>query len=298
MIRGRSRYHYAMPRRLGQHFLRDPAILDRIVDALDPGPDDVVLEIGPGEGTLTRRLAPWVRQVIAIEKDRTLVAMLTGAESGERYSPTPENVTVLEGDALTLDWHQAFHASRFTFHEKTPFPFPAKVIGNIPYQITSPLIEKALTPPPPSVIVFLVQKEVAERVTASPGSRAYGALSVGVQAVARAERLFAVKAGAFSPPPKVDSSVIRLTPLASPLVQTGEREAFRAFVVALFGQRRKQLGRSLRDVARLDREGVARLVAQAGLEPDARVETLGPADLVRLFHGARTPGANPGTGNE
>jgi 16S rRNA (adenine1518-N6/adenine1519-N6)-dimethyltransferase len=260
-----------MARRLGQHFLRDPAILDRIVDALDPHPDDGVLEIGPGEGTLTRRLAPRVGRVLAIEKDARLAARLQGEG---RHSPLPDNVTVAEGDALNLDWHQMFPLS--------PFPFPPKIIGNIPYNITSPLIEKALTPPFPAVIVFLVQKEVAERVTAVPGTKAYGALSVGVQAVARAERLFTVKAGAFAPPPKVDSAVLRLTPLAHPLVNPTEQPAFRSFVVGLFGQRRKQLGRSLRDVARVDKDTAEQAIRSAGLDPAQRVETVLPADLVRL----------------
>jgi 16S rRNA (adenine1518-N6/adenine1519-N6)-dimethyltransferase len=249
-----------MPRRLGQHFLRDPAILDRIVAALDPQPDDVVLEIGPGEGTLTRRLAPRVQRVVAIEKDRRLAARLKD-ERGV------DHVTVLEGDALEHDWHQSS---------------PSKIIGNIPYNITSPLIEKALEPPLPSVIVFLVQKEVAERVTAAPGSKTYGALSVGVQVAARAERLFTVKAGAFAPPPKVDSAVLRLTPLAEPLVSPTEHAAFRSFVVGLFGQRRKQLVRSLRDVRGLDRGAAEQALRSAGLSPQDRVEAISPEGLVRL----------------
>jgi 16S rRNA (adenine1518-N6/adenine1519-N6)-dimethyltransferase len=258
-----------MPRRLGQHFLRDPAILDRVVDALDPRPEDLVLEIGPGEGTLTRRLAPRVRHVVAIEKDRRLFDALRGAGSGEPSAPLPDTVTVRLADALDLDWALA-----------VPLPAPGspwKLIGNIPYHITSPLIEKALEPPVPAVIVFLVQKEVAVRVTAAPGSKAYGALSVGVQAVARAERLFTVKAGAFAPPPKVDSAVLRLTPLSAPLVQDADRAGFRRFVVGLFGQRRKQLGRSLRAVA------AAELARRAGVAPAARVEELSPVQLVRLY---------------
>jgi 16S rRNA (adenine1518-N6/adenine1519-N6)-dimethyltransferase len=183
-------------------------------------------------------------------------------------------VTVLAGDALDLNWQRS---AQLTAHSSL------KVIGNIPYQITSPLIEKALEPPLPAVIVFLVQKEVADRVTAAPGSKAYGALSVGVQSVARAERLFTVKAGAFSPPPKVDSAVLRLTPLTEPLVSEAERVPFRAFVVGLFGQRRKQLGRSLRDVASLDRETAARAIQASGLDPGARVEAVAPAVLVRLY---------------
>jgi 16S rRNA (adenine1518-N6/adenine1519-N6)-dimethyltransferase len=267
-----------MPRRLGQHFLRDPAILDRIVDALDPDPGDLVLEIGPGEGTLTRRLAPRVGRVVAIEKDERLAAALRGGGSGERIPPLAGNVTVLSADALEVDWSR-----------EVPLPAPRtrwKIIGNIPYQITSPLIEKALEPPLPAAVVFLVQKEVAERVAASPGSKAWGALSVGVQAVARAERLFTVKAGAFAPPPAVDSAVVRFTPLSQPLVTDGERAGFRRFVVGLFGQRRKQLVRSLRDVASLDRDAAARAAERAGVALTARVEDVAPGDLVALFRAA------------
>jgi 16S rRNA (adenine1518-N6/adenine1519-N6)-dimethyltransferase len=128
---------------------------------------------------------------------------------------------------------------------------------------------------------------VADRVTAAAGSKAYGALSVGVQSVARAERLFTVKAGAFSPPPKVDSAVLRLTPLAEPLVSEAERAPFRAFVVGLFGQRRKQLGRSLRDVAGLDRDAAARAIETADLDPESRVEAVPPAGLLRLYRAIR-----------
>jgi 16S rRNA (adenine1518-N6/adenine1519-N6)-dimethyltransferase len=267
-----------MPRRLDQHFLRDPAILERIVEALDPQPDDVVLEIGPGEGTLTRRLAPRVGRVVAIEKDEGLVERLRGG-SGEWSSRLPDNVSVVSADALDIEWSRAI-----------PLPTPQspwKVIGNIPYSITSPLIDKALEPPLPSLIVFLVQKEVADRVTAAPGSKAYGALTVGVQAATRTERLFTVKAGTFAPPPKVDSTVIRLTPLVNPFVADADRAAFRRFVVGLFGQRRKQLARSLRDVASLEKDAAAEAIQRAGGPPASRVEDLSPATLVRLFEEVR-----------
>jgi 16S rRNA (adenine1518-N6/adenine1519-N6)-dimethyltransferase len=276
-------------RRLGQHFLTDITILDRIVAALNPVADDVVLEIGPGEGSLTRRLASRVGRVVAIEKDEALIEEKRkekgerrkekGKESDER-GIWPENVSLVVGDALRLDWHaemrKAFLLSPFSF-------LPFKVIGNIPYYITTPLIEKALTPPLPSVVVFLMQREVADRLAAPPGSKTYGALSVGVQAVANVERLFTVKAGAFRPPPKVDSAVVRLTPRASPAVEEGERPAFRAFTAQLFSQRRKQLVRSLRDAAGLDKAGAERLLAAAGIDATARPEVLASEQLVTLF---------------
>ncbi len=139
-------------RRLGQHFLNDPGVLGRIVDALDPRPGETVLEIGPGRGTLTRVLLDRGLKVIAIEKDRLLAAALA-----------LDGLRVIEGDALQLDW-----------------PRVSKVVGNIPYYITSPLIDKALRPPLPERVVFLVQAEVADRIAAQPGSKTYGALSVGV----------------------------------------------------------------------------------------------------------------------
>jgi 16S rRNA (adenine1518-N6/adenine1519-N6)-dimethyltransferase len=272
-------------RRLGQHFLRDPAILDRIVDALDPAPDDLVLEIGPGEGSLTERLLMRVGAVLAIEKDRRLAEQL-GAESrgaegrGETGYGTWGDLVVRCADALEIDWmalaRDAFPASRLSL--------PPKLIGNIPYYITSPLIEKALAPPCPRVIVFLVQREVADRVSAEPGSKAFGALTVGVQTAARAERLFSVKAGAFRPPPKVESAVVRLTPLEQPLVAPARRAAFRAFTTQLFAQRRKQLVRSLRAVAGIDRDAALALLERLGIPPAARPETVAPRDLVALFN--------------
>jgi 16S rRNA (adenine1518-N6/adenine1519-N6)-dimethyltransferase len=137
------------------------------------------------------------------------------------------------------------------------------------------------------VVVYLVQKEVADRVVAGPGSRTYGALSVGVQAVAHAERLFVVRAGAFRPPPAVDSAVLRLRPRAAPLVATDEREGFRQFVVGLFGQRRKQVTGGLRTVAGLSRDGALALCAAAGVDPRARPEALSPEAFVSLYRSAR-----------
>jgi 16S rRNA (adenine1518-N6/adenine1519-N6)-dimethyltransferase len=270
-------------RRFGQHFLTDPAILDRIVAALDPTPEDIVLEIGAGKGDLTRRLAPMVARVIAIEKDRDLVRKLREERrvKGEVESRLPSNVTVMEGDALKLDWHSAVvdaapHASRFTLHG-------LKVVGNIPYYITSPLIEKALTPPQANRIVFLVQSEVADRLAATPGTKSYGALTIGVAVAAAVERLFTVKAGAFSPPPKVHSAAVRISPLSEPLVEPGEITALRRFVTAVFGQRRKQLRRVLRTVAGVSKDRADSLLSGLGLDPTVRPELLEPTDFVRLF---------------
>jgi 16S rRNA (adenine1518-N6/adenine1519-N6)-dimethyltransferase len=248
-------------RHLGQHFLTDPRLLDRIADALGAGPADTVLEIGPGPGGLTRALAERAGRIVAIEKDRELVPLLRA-----RF-PT---ATIVEGDALDADWGALVGPH-------------ALIAGNIPYNITSPLIDKALTPPRPRRIVFLVQKEVADRVTADPGGPAYGALSVGVQAVARAERLFTVPAGAFQPRPKVDSAALRLTPLERPLVTELAQPAFRRLVVGLFGFRRKQLARGLRQLTGWSADRVGGLLAGLGITPEDRPEVLPPERFVALL---------------
>ena len=265
-----------MGRRLGQHFLHDPAILDRIVAALDPTPDDVVVEIGAGKGTLTRRLAPRVGRVLTIEKDRDLVAELRD-ESGD--SPLPGNVHLVDGDALSVDWLDL--VTEAGDRESPPPEF--KVVGNIPYAITAPLIEKALQPPVPRVAVYLIQREVADRLSASEGTKAYGALTVGVQVVAHVERLFGVRPGSFLPPPAVDSAVVRLTPLAEPMVPERDRVEFRQFVTALFGQRRKQLSRATRTVTGLTKNEVDDLLVELDLSTTARPEVLTPSEILRLF---------------
>jgi 16S rRNA (adenine1518-N6/adenine1519-N6)-dimethyltransferase len=274
-------------RRLGQHFLNDPAILDRIVDAIDPQSNDVVLEIGAGKGTLTRRVAPRVGRVVAIERDRELVDWALGAGRWALEFPT---VRVVHGDALELHWPElldprpAPSALRPASSVQRPAPSAHyKVIGNIPYYITSPLIEKALTPPAPVVIVFLVQQEVADRLAAEPGSKTYGALSVGVQVAARVERLFTVRAGSFDPPPDVHSVVVRLTPRKHSLIPWEDHAAFRRFVTAVFGQRRKQLGRALRSVTGGEKNAVEARLEELGVEPTARAEVLSPQRLVELF---------------
>src|SRR6266496_4233970 len=265
-------------RRLGQHFLTDPGILRRIVAALDPAPDDLVLEIGAGTGTLTGVVAPRVRHVVAIEKDRRLVAGMRDAGYGMGESG---RVTVVEGDSLRLNWHALVSEAT---HPASRFAHPAfKVLGNIPYNITSPLIDKALTPPLPERIVFLVQAEVADRVAAAPGSKPYGALSVGVQAVCRVERLFIVRAGAFRPPPRVTSALVRFTPRREPVVAPDELAAFRAFVTACFTRRRKQLRNALMAATGRSAETVLTGLATLGFDRAARPESLTPGDFARLL---------------
>lgn len=249
-------------KRLGQHFLSDPRILARIADAIAPAPEETILEIGPGPGALTERLAARAARLIVIEKDPDLAEPLRG-----RFPDT----TVVQADALDADWHELVGDGPFV------------VAGNIPYNVTSPLIDQALIPPRPRRIVFLVQREVADRISAAPGGAEYGALSVGVQAVARVERLFLVPAGAFQPRPKVDSALIRITPFDPPPLDPVESAQFRRFVVGLFGFRRKQLARGLRELLGIGPDSAARILGESAILPATRPQELSVTAFITLF---------------
>ena len=228
-------------------------------------PGTTVLEIGPGPGTLTRVLVETGAKIIAIEKDRRMIPQLQTGISQAR---------IVEGDALELDWHLLVGPESSDF----------VVVGNIPYNITSPLIHQAMRHPRPRRIVFLVQKEVGLRIVAAPGTKAYGALSVGVQSQAKAERLFDVPAGAFRPPPKVDSTVVRITPYDTSPIPERHEASFRRLVTALFAARRKQLRRGLRQVTGWPVERVEALLLSLGYDPTSRPEDLSPQNFSDLFN--------------
>jgi len=253
---------------LGQHFLTDRRILGRIADALHLEGDETVLEIGPGRGALTDLLADRARRLIAIEYDRALAAMLR-----ERYARR-SNVLVAEADVLEVSLGELAAG-------------PYVLVGNVPYYITTPILFHALVPPRADRAVYLVQREVAQRLSAKPGTKEYGALTVNVAAVARAETLFGVPAGAFAPPPKVESAVVRITPLAKPLVSTEEERPFRTLVQGAFGMRRKQMRRVVRSLYALDAEQADALLAAAGIEPADRPEVLSVEQFVALLRGVR-----------
>ena len=251
-------------KKYGQHFLSDKRILGAIVDALGPSASDTVVEVGAGRGSLTDLLVERSGRVVAIEIDRALAEKL-----GERYRSRP-NVRVVQGDVLETDLH-AIAGWDFL------------LIGNVPYYITTPIVFKALDPPIPRRSVFLVQREVAERMAAKADTEAYGALSVNVAAVADVENMMTVPAGAFQPPPKVESAVVRLRPRATPLVSTESLPAFRSFVQAAFGLRRKQMLRVLRTVKAVSAEEAGGLLERAGIDRAARPEVLSPETFAKLF---------------
>jgi 16S rRNA (adenine1518-N6/adenine1519-N6)-dimethyltransferase len=250
-------------KRFGQHFLRDARVLDAIVDALGPLDGRTVIEVGPGRGVMTDRLVERAARVIAIEVDRDLVAHLR-----DRYTDRP-HVQVIDADVLTV-----------SFGELAGGPYV--LAGNVPYYITTPILFQALTLPRPDVAVYLVQKEVAERLAAPPGDKTYGALSVNVQALARVELLRRVAPGAFNPPPAVDSAIIRITPRDTPAIEPALEGKFRSFVQAAFGLRRKQLVRVIRTIAAVDAPRAAEVIAACGLTPDVRPEVLTAEDFARL----------------
>ena len=258
-------------KRFGQHFLTDPRILERIAGALELTGTETVVEVGPGRGALTEILSTRCAKLVAVEIDRDLVAQLT-----QRYANRP-HVRIMEGDVL-----------------KTPFATiaggPYVLIGNVPYYITTPILFHALERPRAERSVFLVQREVAERMGAAPDTDNYGALSVNVQALARVEVLFRVAAGAFNPPPKVESAVVRVTPRADPVVTPEEEQGFSEFVIAAFSQRRKQLGSVVRSIAALDTAAATALVVSAGVDPRMRPETLSPAEFAGLYRGLEAAG--------
>ena len=249
---------------LGQHFLNDRRILGRIADALQLHGTETVLEIGPGRGALTDILAERAGRLIAIEYDRALAALLR-----ERYARRG-NVLIAEADVLQVSLGELAAG-------------PYVLVGNVPYYITTPILFHALTRPRADRSVYLVQREVAQRLVARPGSKEYGALTVNVAALARAELLFGVPAGAFAPPPKVESAVVRITPLAEPLVTSDEENPFRVLVQSAFGMRRKQMRRVVRTLYSLDAEQADELLTRAGIEPEVRPETLSVDQFVGLM---------------
>jgi 16S rRNA (adenine1518-N6/adenine1519-N6)-dimethyltransferase len=249
---------------LSQHFLTDPSALDAIVDAAELRDGDRVVEVGPGLGVLTRRLLAARAHVIAVELDARLASWLRRELGGV------DGFELIEADALSV-------------HPRDLFPGEAfKVVANIPYHITSPLLHAFLEGDrPPELMVVLVQLEVAERVAAPPGRMSY--LSVFAQNVAEAEVVVRVPAAAFEPPPEVDSAVLRLRRRTEPVVAPGgAREPFYRVVQAAFRQRRKQVHNGLARELPASREAVTSALASCGVDGERRPQTLTVAEWACL----------------
>jgi 16S rRNA (adenine1518-N6/adenine1519-N6)-dimethyltransferase len=259
--------HPRAKKSLGQNFLVDANLQHKIVSALGAGAADEVLEIGPGRGGLTRHLVGTVGRLVLVELDDALASALA-----ERYGGRPD-VEIVHGDVLVVP-----------LGEYLQEPSEARIVGNIPYNITSPIIFRLLERPRPRDIVLMVQEEVADRITAPVGTRSYGALSVGVRTVAEARKLFRVGRGAFRPVPGVDSAVVRITPRRPEPLTPHEEARLRVLVRAAFQWRRKQLRKILREHPDLGVEErvVDSTLRSVGLDPQVRPERLSPDDFVRL----------------
>ena len=269
--------------KLGQHFLTSPDLAARIVDALGDVSDSTVLEIGPGRGILTSLLAKRAHRLIAVELDRVLAAQLRLKFGMSR------NVEVLEADVLAIDFDSLFGPKPGLGRPGIEFkPQPARVVGNLPYYITSDILLRLFEFSKYfESIVIMVQKEVADRIAAEPGGSEYGVLSATAQLYARVEKLLTLPPGAFSPPPKVHSTVLRLTidPQQEKLGVAGD--GFIDFLRLSFGQKRKTLWNNLRD--KYEEAGLKRALAQAHVKPTVRAETLTleeSAAVYRALHNA------------
>ncbi len=261
------------PRKVfAQHWLKSEKALDAIIKAAECQQSDRILEIGPGTGILTRRLLPLVQSLLAVEIDRDLCELLA------KQLAKKENFLLLQGDFLTLDLPS--HLVAFPNFQKQN-----KVVANIPYNITGPIIEKLLgtianpNPEPFASIVLLVQKEVAERLYAQAGSKAFGALSLRVQYLAECELICTVPAAAFHPPPKVDSAVVRLRPrkIEIPALDPKQLETL---VKLGFAAKRKMLRNNLQSAVERDR--LTQLLEQLKINPQARAEDLSVEQWVTL----------------
>ncbi len=262
---------------LGQNFLADPGAAEKIVDALGDISQTVAVEIGPGKGALTQMLARRAGRLIAVELDRMLATQLRF-----NYSRHP-HVEIIEADVLKLDFRTVLNRTIGPLNDLRPLkPARARVVGNLPYYITSDILLRLFEFHDQfDVIVIMVQREVADRIAAKPGSRDYGLLSATAQLYTSVENLFTLPPGAFAPPPKVHSSVLRLTvsPRFEELqVKPGE---FVAFLKTAFAMKRKTLMNNLRE--KYDEERVRAALKESGVRPDVRAEALPLEQSAEIF---------------
>ena len=250
-------------KRFGQHFL-EPAWADKVVKAIGPSPDETFLEIGSGTGILTLRLAPKVRHLVAVEIDRDLIAALT--------PKLPPNASIVAGDVLELDLAALAPTG------------PLRIAGNLPYNISSPILFRLLdlrARRPVRDATLMLQREVADRIVAKPGSAEYGVLSVLLQWQATVTRVLTLPPGAFRPPPKVRSAVIQLS-FRDPDIALGNQNLFTRLVRSVFTQRRKTLSNALVPFATEIGVSAREALRDAGLDPTRRPQTLEIVEIARL----------------
>lgn len=266
-------YSVSAKKSLGQNFIIEPKIIQRIADAAECDKQDLILEIGPGLGSLTQRLAEQAGQVVTVEIDKTLLPAL--AESLAPY----DNIQLINDDAMQADF-----AALLAPHLSRPDLRPGfMAVANLPYYITTPLIMRFLESNTPwRRLVFMVQKEMAERMQAAPGGKDYGALSLAVQYRAKAQIAFKVPATVFLPRPKVDSAVIVLDRLENPPAEVSDEALLFEVIRAGFNQRRKTISNSLSRVMKLDKDMVTAALETAQINPTRRAETLTLSEFATL----------------
>jgi 16S rRNA (adenine1518-N6/adenine1519-N6)-dimethyltransferase len=246
-------------KRFGQNFLHERGVIERILRAIDPKPGERIVEIGPGQGALTWPLLDRIKTLTAIEIDRDLIPRLRAE------APRHGELSIVEADVLTVDFTALAAGGSL------------RLVGNLPYNISSPILFHALDH---AAVVrdmhFMLQKEVVDRMAAAHGNKVYGRLSVMLQAYCRVEPLFVVPPGAFTPAPKVDSAIVRLTPKAAVDIPTHERARLEQLVRHGFAQRRKTLRNALDGVASDEQ------MRAAGVDPGARAEAVSVADWLQL----------------
>ena len=266
-----QKYHFNFQKKYGQNFLIDPHVLDKIIGESGIEKEDMILEIGPGIGTMTQYLAEAAREVVAIEIDKNLIPILEDTLSEYK------NITVINQDVLKVDL-------RKLVMEKNQGR-PIKVVANLPYYITTPIIMELLESKLPiESITIMVQKEVAERMQQTPGSKEYGALSLAVQYYAKPEIVANVPPNCFMPRPKVGSAVIRLTLHQNPVIEVEDEEFMFRLIRASFNQRRKTLINGIGNAPNINvgKEEVKAALEEMGLSENIRGEMLSLEEFARL----------------
>lgn len=264
-----QKYNFVFQKKFGQNFLIDSHVLEKIVDAAQITDEDCVLEIGPGIGTMTQYLAESAREVVAVEIDRALIPILQDTLSGY------DNVTVLNEDIIKVD------VGRIVRERNQGNPI--KVVANLPYYITTPIVMSLLENHVPlQSITVMVQREVADRMQVGPGTKDYGALSLAVQYYTKPEIVAHVPANCFMPRPSVDSAVIRLTRYQEPPVEVQDEKYLFALIRASFNQRRKTLANGLANGMGIPREQVTAALEEMGLTATTRGEALTLEQFARL----------------
>ena len=266
-----QKYQFTFQKKFGQNFLIDTHVLDKIIRAADIGKEDMVLEIGPGIGTMTQYLAEAAGKVIAVEIDKNLIPILSDTLSGY------ENVQIINEDVLKLDIQRLV--------EEENAGRPIKVVANLPYYITTPIIMGLFESHVPlHSVTVMVQKEVADRMQTGPGNKDYGALSLAVQYYAEPYIVANVPPNCFMPRPKVGSAVIRLTRHKKPPVEVEDERLLFDIIRASFNQRRKTLANGLNNSDRLDvpKEAITEAIQQLGKGPSVRGETLTLEEFAKL----------------